>query len=133
MRGDGIARVMLSGIAIGAVSVGLWAVGGPATGGKERRDDRRLQDLRTLQTDIDCIASSHNDLLPETLVDLGACMPSAQGITDPASGQPYRYARKSDRSYILCADFETDLSQIPDSAVHRFDPATGCFSYQLDE
>lgn len=114
--------------AIGALVVGLalWATGGPDTARQERRDQERFNDLQALSYHVQCLARDTGNTLPASVEPTASC-PLPEGLTDPATGQSYSYEALTDRSFRLCAQFETDQP----TQMQGFDAGSGCLSSSL--
>jgi hypothetical protein len=84
------------------VALGFWNNGGPARQRMQRADNRRLQDLYTLSTQIRSYWRSpgNSQKLPVHLDELGAVVDS-----DPTSRQQYEYRPGQGSDYQLCATF----------------------------
>ena len=101
------ALVVIAGALIGA---GLLLTGGPEQARKERRDQERADDLGSLTRLVDCLAGANGGRLPDGLAQTPECDWQAR-LVDPFTDQPYRYERITERSYQLCATFETPPPQ----------------------
>ena len=95
-----------------AIVWGFILAGSPATRRLERLDEQRLQDLRTIASEIQSMVA-HTDgrkelkePLPKTLNE---AVQRARGARlnprDPETGEPYRYTVKSETIYEVCARF----------------------------
>lgn len=102
----GWATAALVVIAVALIGVGLLLTGGPDQARKERRDQEREDDLGSLASLVDCLASANGGRLPDRLAQTSDCDWQAR-LADPFTNQPYRYERITERSYQLCATFET--------------------------
>jgi hypothetical protein len=125
-----IPRLAVVGAVLVAAALGFWVFSGPTKAAMERRDDLRLSALRVIESRVDCIAHFQGGTVPQTITPNDNCL-DLTAPTDPLSDQPYVFTRTGDKTYMLCAAFETDLTAFPDFMRLDFDPATGCFSYQL--
>ena len=100
----------------------------------ERLDAIRVNDLQRLSERIDAHAEVH-DRLPERL----AVVAGAPGrtVADPATGQAYQYEVTGERSYRLCATFETALEEPREMGPVRDEWRHGegrqCFERKVDE
>jgi hypothetical protein len=126
MRRDGMAAALIGGLALILVLAGFAVVGGPAQGRMERRNDARVEDLRRL---VDCVGARYNDsgvVLPQSLDGLIGCQRSVR-FADPYTGEPYRYERRSDRDFAICATFEQPgrVRRLPGFVL---DAETGCMT-----
>lgn len=102
---------VIASVVVGATLVAAIAVmDSPPEQREQRLDARRVQDLQQIGNAIDIYHDRHK-ALPEGLAALQARMPGwklAPG--DPASGVPYDYEVLGERSYRLCAQFDTDTA-----------------------
>ena len=127
-----IRRLAVIGLVLFALALGFWAFGGPTKAAMERRDDLRLSAMRVIESRVDCIAHFQGGVVPQTITPNDNCL-DLIAPTDPLSDQPYVFTRTGDKTYTICAAFETDLRAFPDFMRLDFDPTTGCFSYRLAE
>ncbi len=132
MGGNVVARYLLAFLVLAGIAIGLWTVGGPTTAAKQRRDELRLSGMSVLESTVECIANEQNGIVPPMIEPSGACL-YLPPPTDPLSDRPYVFTRTGDKTYTICAEFETDLDALPDFMQLGFDPSTGCFSYSIDE
>jgi hypothetical protein len=95
-----------------AVAWGFVLVGSPLQRRQERLDERRLDDLRTIEREIRSMVLDPHDSgklkekLPKTLEEAARGARNERiNLRDPESGEPYRYTVKSDKTYELCATF----------------------------
>jgi len=130
-RGFGIAATALVGL------VWLWGlllVGSPGAERERRLDDRRVEDLRNIRTEIGslCVERTESGAtlkrpLPATLADLVADPRTVRpGIRDPKTGEPYVYERLDDDTYRLCATFESARA-VPFDPFWDHAPGRQCF------
>lgn len=94
------------------IAWGFFLVGSPATRRLERLDEQRLEDLRTIAREIQNMVADPNhrgklnEALPKTLEEAAR---RARGekinLSDPESGEAYRYRATSETTYELCATF----------------------------
>lgn len=105
MSRDRLAIAALGALVIAALATGIFTVGGPGTGAMEKRDDARIFDLMRLRDQVSCIRNGEPGALPETLEPTPECDFGAN-ITDPRTGNPYRYERMGADNFRICADFE---------------------------
>ena len=116
----------VSAVIVGIALVwGLVIVGSPATGRAHQLDDRRLQDLRSISTEILNIVEPYSaspqstkpttlrNPLPQTLKEVSAkAQYQKLSLNDPETGAAYEYTVMSPASFELCAtfNFERDLT-----------------------
>ena len=98
-------------LVVGVVAVGLIIAGPPERERRRRADRERISDLQALSSAISRYYA-RKKALPDTLEQVRN-QPElyAPGITDPKTGHPYRYRKRSKSVYELCADFETDTTE----------------------
>ncbi|NOS67331.1 MAG: hypothetical protein HOO67_03110 [Candidatus Peribacteraceae bacterium] len=117
-RWAGIAIVVM------AMVAGLFVTGSPLRGRSERFDEQRVNDLRTIQSEILNIVWGNEramptppvkeltNPLPVTLEDVAAqALYQRPNIVDPETGLPYTYTRTSDHDFRLCATFSLSRDQ----------------------
>ena len=90
-----------------SVLVGFLVVGSPMYQRNVRFDERRVNDLQTIQTQIESYWTN-KIALPSTLADLNYSLSSFSAPLDPLSLQPYEYRVTGTRDFELCATFVTD-------------------------
>jgi hypothetical protein len=91
---------------LSALIVGIVAVGSPASQRSQRFDERRVADLQGLEGQIIYYWQTKG-VLPESLQILGRDVPNYILPADSMTGNAYEYGRTSDRSFILCGQFDT--------------------------
>jgi hypothetical protein len=124
-RGGVFAALALAGAST-ACCFGLLVTGTPAVQRHIEADSRRIQDLRLIAGALSGIKP-----LPQSLADAGALRPSLR-LTDPESGRPYEYDRKTETEYQLCATFAAvdDLhNRQYGSGFWSHPPGRACFSF----
>ncbi len=99
-------------VVVVAVVWGVVLVGSPSTTRRQRFDQQRLDDLRTIVREIDGLCRDPDDKdelkrpLPETLDELATQARHRRiNITDPETGARYLYRVTSPTTYELCATF----------------------------
>jgi hypothetical protein len=122
-------------VIIGIVG-GFWVLGTPGRQRSIAADRQRLQDIASITQNL------HQNYLnqPETY-QLPDTIPAAETRNDPLTNQPYEYERLSDRTFQLCATFDTDSSSYPlgnrpqDPALQRWQHPQGrhCFEFEVSE
>lgn len=127
---------------VATVAVGLGIVGGfwvLGTPGRQRSiaaDRQRLQDLGAMAQNL------HQNYLNQTdTYQLPPSLPTAESRVDPLTQQPYEYERLGDRTFQLCATFDTDSStyrlsqRFPDPDRQRWEHPQGrhCFEFDVTE
>lgn len=113
------------GLTLLVVSAVVWGVilaGSPGTARQQRFDRQRMRDLQTIFREVQSLCHDpdiKHELkrgLPDSLDELAAIARSeAISLTDPETGQPYRYTVKDETTYELCASFS--LERISDVEV----------------
>lgn len=121
---------------IAGIVSGFWVLGTPGRQRSIASDQRRLSDLQDVAQTLYWQSQDRGEAftLPETLSpgDLGS---------DPITQQPYEYNRLTDKTYELCAEFETDTStytlrnQPSEANADRWNHSEGrhCFEFDLAE
>ncbi len=117
-----------------AVVWGFVLVGSPGTTRLQRLDQRRLDDLQTIFREIQSLCHDEDikdtlkRRLPQSLDELATLARRERiNLSDPETGQPYRYAVTSETTYELCATFT--LPRDSDSNVFWNHPAgERCFT-----
>lgn len=109
-----IFSVALTIVVVATIGWGVAIVGSPAMARLQRFDGQRLSDLQTIFREVQSLCQDpdiKNELkreLPATLDELAALARTERiNLTDPESGQRYRYRVVSVTSYELCAVFST--------------------------
>ncbi len=115
---------------------GFWVLGSPARQRDIAADRQRLQDLGAIAQNL------HQQYLNQPdIYKLPDALPTAEGRNDPLTQQPYEYERLGDRTFQLCATFDTDSSTYPltdrsnDPAIERWQHPQGrhCFEFEVSE
>lgn len=118
MSGTSAGRWLLiaAGVVVASTVVAAIVVMGTPGGQRQlRQDERRVRDLDSIRDDIQSWANERGELPP----DLGTLQrrPGVNlRVTDPFTGEPYRYEPIDARRYRLCATFRTDTAQVRDQA-----------------
>ncbi len=139
-------RIFIGGavlIVLGFVITGFYIAGSPQSARLQRFDDRRVNDLQMLQSQI----VNHYQIkraLPDTLDVLRDDISGFVPPKDPQTQDPYEYAKTGDLSFELCATFST-VSDSSDSSIAKpiYDPygygenwthgvGKDCFSRTID-
>ncbi|MBI1984690.1 MAG: hypothetical protein HYS60_01095 [Candidatus Wildermuthbacteria bacterium] len=110
----GLAKA-LAGIAAALVIIfvgyGIFLTGTPGQQRAWQFDQRRVSDLQQISYAVDAYWES-NEALPESFEDLKSqSYYYIQSVTDPKTKIAYEYRTLGDKTYELCAVFETDSSQ----------------------
>jgi hypothetical protein len=90
-----------------AIIIGFLSVGSPSTERDRRMDERRVQDLTSIQNTIVYTYWQKTGKLPATLGELNDPLMPYVVPVDPETKQPYEYHTLSATSFKLCATFET--------------------------
>lgn len=118
--------------------LGAWIVGSPQTERSYRLDEQRVNDLRSIEMEIRSIVLDVNastptikNSIPATLEDVQKNAVYTQPtIVDPVTAIPYEYSVINERSYELCATFETVRSQTYD-IFWNHDAGRQCFTVDV--
>ncbi len=121
-------------VVVVALVWGFVLVGSPGTSRLQRLDQRRLDDLQTIFREIQSlchdpdIKDTLKRRLPQTLDQLATLARRERiNLSDPETGERYRYAVTSETTYQLCATFT--LPRDSDSNVFWNHPAgEHCFT-----
>lgn len=97
-------------VVIAAIVVGFISSGSPFRVRLERLDERRVNDLQTLQNQIVSVYWQSKGTLPSKLDDLKDPISGFLIPVDPETKESYEYLRKGERSFVLCATFTTTAS-----------------------
>ncbi|MBX4211180.1 MAG: hypothetical protein KW806_00045 [Candidatus Yanofskybacteria bacterium] len=138
----------LSWFIIGAVIVatvsGFAIAGSPMSQRDVRSDERRVQDLQSMQWQIISFWQGKNRL-PDTIDELRNDISGYVPPVDPITGQPYSYSAQSSLRFQLCATFQTSSqdesnptmprSYAPEALVNdtwQHDAGHQCFTRTID-
>lgn len=103
--GAALLAVAVTVVVAAVVLAALIVLGPPAAERARRLDEQRVFGLMSLERAIE-VRYDETGELPESLDDLrdevGPAVP-----TDPVTDEPFRYRPTGDRSYELCATFDT--------------------------
>lgn len=94
-------------VVVASIVTGFVASGSPFRVRLERRDEQRVSDLQVLQSQIVAVYWQSKGALPGTLGDLNDPISGFVAPVDPQTKQSYEYIRKGERSFVLCATFDT--------------------------
>jgi hypothetical protein len=124
-----------------AVLVGAYVVGSPYEARRQTFDDRRYQELSVLARTLLCLSDNvtvlPSESTPESLRSYcGARGPQPSAFRDDETGELYRYTRKSDEEYSVCAKFHNAartarLNYIAPNERWSFDANTGCITGRI--
>ena len=121
-------------VVIGTVAAALFVMDPPSQQRAERLDRIRIGHLQVLSQRIDLHADVH-DQLPGQL-GVVARTPG-QVLVDPATGRQYQYEVTGERTYRLCATFETELEgpgvSMPVRDEWRHGAGRQCFDREVEE
>ena len=105
----------VSAIAVAAmVTLGFWHIGAPKTQRTLRADEKRVQDLWQLSTQINIRWNSRGHKLPEHLDEL-----TNVALADPLTRMAYEYHVKEGSEYELCGTFAADSRAKKNDAMSR--------------
>ncbi|MBE9140088.1 hypothetical protein IQ254_23310 [Nodosilinea sp. LEGE 07088] len=122
---------------IAAIAAGFWVLGTPGRQRDIAADRQRLQDLSLIAQRLNeryAAADDDSFELPETLA-------AQDSENDPLTNQPYEYQKLGDRTFELCAMFDTDSSTYrlgnrqPNADQERWQHPVGrhCFEFDVTE
>ena len=121
---------------VAAIAAGFWVLGTPGRQREIAADRQRSQDLMAIAQRLpdQYPADDDNFELPATLdaTELGH---------DPLTNQPYEYGRLGDRTFELCATFDTDSSthrlqepqNNPEAEQWQHPEGRHCFEFDVTE
>ncbi|WBU57580.1 hypothetical protein [Paracoccus sediminicola] len=121
-----IAAWAIAALALFLVVAGLLLTGGPAQSRAEYRDRIRIEDMMDLARNVVCQAET-GEVMPDAPGATINC-PGPLRLTDPFTGDSYRYETTGPRNFRICAGFEYP-ENIPSRlgyGADSFDPAAGC-------
>ena len=96
---------------VAAIAYGIFSIGTPGKQRAVQLDQRRVSDLQQISYAVDAYWQ-RNNALPKSFDDLKNQQNYyIQSINDPKTGEPYEYQTFGEKSYKLCAIFESDSSQ----------------------
>jgi hypothetical protein len=118
-----------AGLAIGiAVVLGFLSLGGPSNQRLVQADNKRIENLVMLATQVNSKWSSSNRTLPSNIEGL-----PAYSLRDPVTQQPYGYRARSANEYEVCAAFDRDNRKDAPVAENTFwNHPKGHFCFVLD-
>jgi len=104
-----ILATILSVVVLGSVIAGFFIVGSPQEQRRQKFDDTRIQNLADIQGQIVNYWQQKN-ILPEKLSLLQNDITGFMIPADPKTNEPYSYTIKSDLTFELCANFDTEFT-----------------------
>ena len=107
MAPERILAVAATVVVIVSIIAGIALTGGPGAGRAERFDDERISNLVSISGYLEQYIML-NEEVPEDLSVLQGEYDFARINADPRTGEPYTYEKVGDRSFKLCAIFETE-------------------------
>lgn len=121
-----------------AIGFGIYSVGSPTDARKARFDERRTQDLSSIQWQVISYWQK-KQVLPTDLAELSDPLSSFMLPIDPETGMAYEYRKTGDMSFELCATFALPSQATPNTAYEpkmfdAFDHKEGkqCFERTID-
>jgi hypothetical protein len=109
--------ILATAIVLLAIIWGFVIIGSPGTERQRKFDEQRINDLRTINSEILNIVRDWRGYDPNAEIALRNPLPATLGeveklaryarpnITDPETGTPYEYRVKNQSEYELCAMF----------------------------
>lgn len=111
------------------IILGFRTLGGPATQRKVQSDLRRVTALAGLAHQINSKWVGSGKKLPGTLQELGSTAKE-----DPITHKAFEYRPKQDDKYQLCASFEADSPDTPETNVFWKHPKGDyCFEFDVSQ
>ncbi|MBW4485537.1 MAG: hypothetical protein KME14_23630 [Tildeniella torsiva UHER 1998/13D] len=119
-----------------AIVAGFWVLGTPGLQRDIAADQQRLQDVVAIAQRL-----HEQYLADDDSFELPATLDAIEMRNDPLTNQPYEYEQLSDRTFQLCATFDTDSStyrlsdQNPTPEAQRWQHPEGrhCFEFDVTE
>lgn len=108
----GVAMLVIA----GAIATGLNMTGGPAHQRLIRLDETRIRDLDML-TERLRIRYQRDKNIPTSLQELDGSLPK-----DPTSHANYDYRRMNDKTFKLCARFDTKTDELDGTGTYYYAP-----------
>jgi hypothetical protein len=129
------------GVVLLAVITGAFVVGSPHDARRQAFDDRRYQELNMLARTLLCTTNT-GAVLPLALTAesmqsyCGGRNTRPPSFLDDETNQPYKYTRKSDDEYSICAQFHDSartarLSYVTPYERWAFDAGSGCITGRI--
>ncbi|MEL7466906.1 MAG: hypothetical protein AAFN27_00535 [Pseudomonadota bacterium] len=134
MKAHSLFPVLAGVVTTTAVVAGLITVGGGEDARHKRFDVKRIKELREIASSLMCVRSkAPAQVLPETLnvESIGAYCHRPKylvetDLTDDETGEHYRYLRRSDWDFSICAEFHDPHDVELRRWNVRLNPRTGC-------
>jgi hypothetical protein len=104
LEGRHVLLVLACALVAGAIGGGVYIMGSPANARRQRLDERRVDDLRSLASSVDAYWS-RRQRLPETLNELVQVTGVVGQMNDPVTGVQYEYRTSGPDRCQLCAVF----------------------------
>jgi len=112
------------------VGLGFWKTRGPGSQRLIRADEKRIQTMGQLATQIDFYYKQHDKQLPASLSE-----EQKQASKDPLTGRPLEYAAGAGTKFALCTEFSApspeDYKDIP-YQFWRHPQGHNCFEFETD-
>lgn len=124
-------------VAVGlAIAAGFWVLGTPGRQREFAADRQRLQDVAAIAQRL-----HEQYLADDDSFELPATLEASERRDDPLTNQPYEYERLGDRTFELCATFDTDSSSQrlnnqrsnPDAQRWQHPAGRHCFEFDVTE
>lgn len=90
---------------------GFMIVGGPGHARMERYDSERAADLRSLGDYHRCVLAQEDRAEDSVSPPQCSGYEQAPDLSDPATGEPYRFTRLGPQAFKVCATFQTSSQQ----------------------
>lgn len=101
-----MAGILSAIVVIASIVAGFFLIGSPADQRRARLDERRTNDLSTIQNQV-VYYWTNKGMLPKSLKDLNDPINGYTSPLDPETGAEYQYSVVSQYTFKLCADFAT--------------------------
>ncbi|MBI2577756.1 MAG: hypothetical protein HYV77_02835 [Candidatus Wildermuthbacteria bacterium] len=100
-------------VIVGAVIAGFFLIGSPSKQRAIELDQRRVSDLQSISYAVDSYYST-NTSFPNTFAQLQGQEYYISSVVDPSTKEQYGYRTIDEKTYELCAVFETSSDDISD-------------------
>jgi hypothetical protein len=118
-------------VMVATIVAAIAATGTPSERRMVKLDDRRVDDLRALETAVDEHFKQHARL-PDGLAEVGRKPGNTLSLVDPDTGAPYVFVPGVGRHYQLCAVFATDTGVTSEENASEWQHGIGRHCFNLE-
>lgn len=111
-------RAVSAAIVLVSIVLGFAVVGSPATQRALRHDQERLSGLQSIQWQVVNYWQQKGEV-PASLEELRDPLSGFNAPVDPETNEPYVYAKTSELSFELCADFNRESPGVGNPSIAR--------------